>query len=357
MSKKFCSLYSLTRIFKRLKFQSRYTLTASLLSAFLLSGGAALACTWAAYHNGKASVVARTMDWFYDDNMVAKGHGRGIAVKTADTPNALTYTSKYASLQMHSFNGLVTDAMNEKGLQASALFLEGSEIPAPLDGRSDVSCINLLDFFVSNFATVQEAVNAIQTINILPPDRSVISSPDGKPLHFPGRHVPFHLALADIFGDKAVIEFWEGELRIYHGGQHDALSNEPHYEIHLASDASGYQPNGSIAPIDRRARARLYMQDMIASEVVEPRHALLAMRGLLASVWAGTDELDPVNKEAYPTIWGALIDQNALAYYISRYNSWCTEKYDFTMFDPGRPEAVTLKAPSCPLPKIEISGS
>ena len=36
------------------------------------------ACTRAAYQNGDASIVVRTMDWWGHDDAVVKGHGKGI---------------------------------------------------------------------------------------------------------------------------------------------------------------------------------------------------------------------------------------------------------------------------------------
>jgi len=326
----------------------------TVLTVFVFNTSTAFACTWAAYHNGNASFVVRTMDWYWDDEMVVKGHGRGIEVKAANTPNALTYTTKYASLQIHSFLDHVTDAMNEKGLQVSILYLQDSEIPVPVDGRRDVDLIYLLCFFVSNFATVREAVDGIKTINILPFHRNVMKNPLGRPIEFSGRHLHFHFALADAAGDKAIIEFIKGEMRIYHGSQYDAMTNEPNMEVHLALEKAGYRPFGGIDPLDRRARARRYMQDMVVRNVTEPERALLAMRGLLTNVWAGTEELDPVDDIPYPTIWGAVIDQNSLTYYITRYNTWCTEKFDFTMFDPSRPEVTVLRSNVCMVSKTNI---
>lgn len=321
----------------------------------LLAGNVAYACSWAAYHNGQAAVVVRTMDWYYDDNMVVKGHGRNLEVKAGSTANAVTYTSKYASIQLHSFPlGIVAEAMNEKGLQASLLYLDNTEIPAPQADRKDLDQLEIIRYIVSNFATVQEVVVNLPQINFVASNANVLNDADGKPIQYKPGHMPFHFAMVDAGGDKAIVEFWQGQLKIYHGKEHNALTNEPNYDVHATLDQFGYVPNGSIQTIDRRARARLYMQDMLARKVSDPQRALLAMRGLLATVYAGTEELDPVDIEVYPTIWGCLADQNSLTYYVSRYNTWCWEIYDFTMFDPNKPEVVTLKAEDCPYAGIEV---
>lgn len=341
-----------------MKSAHRKALALMAISFFLLAGNTAYACSWAAYVNGKAAVVARTMDWYYDDNVAAKGHGRNIEVKAGNTANAITYVSKYASIQLHSFEAeMVVEAMNEKGLQASILYLEGSRMPAPLADRKDLDFFNIIGYIVSNFATVREVVNNLQQINIMPTATPILRGADGNPLDYQANNMPFHFAAADIGGDKAVFEFIEGKLKIYHGKEHKALTNEPKYEVHLTLDEFGYQPNGTIQTIDRRARARLYMEDMAKRNVTDPQRALLAMRGLLASVHAGTEELDPVDNEVYQTIWSALADQTTQTYYLSRYDSWCAELYDFSMFDLQKPEVVTFKATDCSLPRIKVLAS
>ena len=79
---------------------------------FTLAANPALACSWAAYANGPVAIVARTVDWYHSDEAVARGCGRGLKTKAADSPNGLEYTAKYASIQIDSFGGLISDALN-----------------------------------------------------------------------------------------------------------------------------------------------------------------------------------------------------------------------------------------------------
>lgn len=313
----------------------------------IMTGGTSRACTWAAFHAPETAIVARTMDWTIDDHAVVRGHGRGGLARTADTPNAVEYSAKYASLQIDSFRGVVAEAMNEKGLQGSILFLDGSVLPAPKPGRVDVDPNRFLAYAVSSFATVKELVDHLDEINFIPAPLSIPDG-DGRPLEYPPEQWPGHFALADANGDKAVIEFIDGEVKLYFGPEHDALSNEPPYAIHQAFDFIGYRPTGSISTIDRRSRAKNYLRDMHERGVDSPRRALLAMRGLLAGVTSGTEAPDPEDGEVYPTLWTALADQKTGKYYVSRYDRWCSEIYDFSMFASERPEVVTLAAEGCP---------
>lgn len=325
-------------------------LTAAI-SAFAVPPSAP-ACTWAAFANGGAAVVARTVDWYCSDGAVVKGCGRNVKVKAAPTPNALEYTAKYASIQIHSFaDGLVSDAMNEKGLQGAILYLDGSALPAVRSDRKDVDPYGFIAYAVSTCATVREVVDALDRINFIPMP-NFLPGADGEQLADKPENWPYHYALADATGDRVIIEFAAGKMNVYHGADEDALTNEPTYDVHKAIEEFGYRPDPSIATIARRARARQYLKAMRERGVDSQPRALMAMRGLLASVFAGIEEVDPVDNETYPTQWWGLADQVDKRYYITRLESWCTEVYDFSMFDPGKAEVVTLTPAGCPHPAI-----
>ena len=330
--------------------RTRRGIAFAIVTMFLaVTAGPSFACSWAAYTEGSASVVARTMDWYFDDDAVVKGHGRGVSVKANDTPNALEYKSTYASIQIHSFEpGIVIEGMNEKGLQCSVLFLDDSGLPPPDPARKDVGVLNFVSYVVSNFATVREATSALATINVAPASIAAIFSQIETPLEYDPQKAPLHFAMADTGGDRAIVEFIDGKVKVYHGASHDTLTNEPHYDVHLYLDSVGYRPDGSNLPADRRARARQMLADMRARKVDESRRALLAMRGVLATVHAGTEQVDFVEDDVYPTIWSALADQKGGTYYLWRYDAWNPEYYDFGMFDPAKPEVVTLASPETP---------
>ena len=323
---------------------------------FTLAANPALACSWAAYANGPVAIVARTVDWYHSDEAVARGCGRGLKTKAADSPNGLEYTAKYASIQIDSFGGLISDALNEKGLQGSILYLDGSTLPPVRADRKDVDPYKFIAYAVSNFATVKEVVDNLETLNFLP-KANALKDASGKVIATRPENWPFHYALADAGGDRVIIEFIDGKAKVYHGKDHDTMANEPEYLVHKTLEAFKYRAGGTISTIDRWGRARQYLKDMSERNVTDNDRALMAMRGLLASMWAGTDEIDRADNKVYPTQWGALADQKAGRYYFSRIESWCTEVYDFSMFDPSRPESVALKAQPCPYAPLKAGGA
>lgn len=324
--------------------------------ALILSAGPAAACSWAAFATGNCAVVARTVDWYSNDSAKPKGVGRGVAQKTSDTANGREYTTKYASIQLECFGFMGGEGMNEKGLQGSMLFLEGSALPPAQPGRTDLNPFALIPYALGNFASVKELVDSLDGFNFTPTKMN-LPAPEGGVIQHPPENFPGHFAFADATGDRAIIEFVDGKVVVYHGKEYDAMTNEPDMTIQLAFEYFGYQPNGTVTTIDRRMRARHYLRDMHERGVDSTPRALLAMRGLLASVWAGTEEIDRTsNNEVYPTIWGVLADQVNKRYYLNRVYTMCTEVYDFTMFDASRPEVVALPMPGCRYPDIEIKG-
>lgn len=303
----------------------------------------AFACSWAEYSDGTYSAVARTMDW-YDDRLEIFGYGRGLTLKTSDTQGGVEYTTKYASIEFYSLDAAVADVMNEKGLTGSALLLEESYYPDPVSGKIDVSPINILTYFVSSFATVQEIVDIIYDINILPVLIPEISDSGLIQAVSDPHVVPLHYAFSDKTGDNLIIEILGGEVKIYHGKDHNVLTNDPNYEMmRYLTDVMYYKAHNTIETWDRFAASKQYLADMESREVAGQNNILLAMRGLLAQMNDGTDETDKTyNNEVYPTVWGVVADQTSCTYYVSYYNKWHTEIYDFQSFDVNKAEIVPL---------------
>lgn len=340
--------------------------------AMVLACNSAFACSWAAFFAPKQgaagdagaeaaiAVVGRTMDWGYSDNAVVRGVKAGTELYTAEARyNPMKYTAKYASIQITCFKpDLIGEALNEKGLQGSLLYLEGAKLP---DYRENVPGVNpfwFLGYVVSVFDSVEEVVRYLREgeFNLLH-----LANPMAEG-SLPSPYLPFHYAFADASGGSAIVEFIDGELRIYDDPSDNALTNEPPYHIHKALDLAYYRPNGSIATFDRRARARLYLDDMHKSgKVVDAPTAIMAMRGLLASVFAGTEEIDrsipeadpgKVKENIYPTQWWTVIDLKEPTYYLTRIESWCAEIYDFAMVAAMERERGVLLPEECPNPKI-----
>lgn len=352
------------------KHSGPFAALAFLLVACLVCNPAA-ACSWALFtlpdpKPGEApgeatvAVVGRTMDWEYSDDAVVWGVKAGARLRTAEAQhNPLSYTAKYASIQITSFApDLVSEAMNEKGLQGSALYLEGSKYPEYRENAHGMNPLWFIGYAVSMFDSVDQVVRCVREggFNFLHVANPLVEGSQPSP------YLPIHFAFADAKGGRAIIEFLDGEAAVHADWSDNALTNEPPYPVHKALELAKYRPNGSISTIDRRARANLHLRDMYKSgKVVDSPTAIMAMRGLLASVFAGMEEIDrsipesdpaKTREHVYPTQWWTVIDLKNTTYYLTRIESWCAEVYDFSMVAAMEGQRDVLRPERCPFPNI-----
>jgi choloylglycine hydrolase len=291
------------------------------------------------------------MDWHGYDEAEVLGTGKGVETKYAATENAVSGVSQYATLKIKSFaqatssmgNSLVAEAMNDQGLEARILYLgrEYTAFPEGSAGTPDVSSLQVPNWAVDNYATVEGVIDAIQNGKVDIIEDEVCNLP-GKEGHC--TQAPVHYQFADKTGDKAVVEFVHGELKVYRGDNAAQLSNNPELAVHLEFDANGKKSDGSIHPIDRRLRAKEIITDMYVRNVTDSDQAKVAMRAVANSTFAGYEQLDYTldNPATFPTLWTVHTDRNSGEWVLDRHDTWAAEKYDFTQFDNTISESVSL---------------
>lgn len=322
---------------------------AVVLSISSIYSSTALACSRGQYSDGKYSVVARTFD-FTSDDVVAYGYPRGIKLKSSLSDKGFEYTTKYASIQMVSFGGTsVSDALNEKGLHASFLYLGGASGPKAKPNAAELSFEKIVQWSVSNFATIDELIKGLEKVNIslaISPELLAVTA--GTDLvdevaegEIPNE--PMHAMFTDASGDNLILEAYDGKLNFYHGKEHDVLTNNPDYRTQLILlEEMQYKPYNTIASHDRFASAKQYLADMKSRKVSGKENIIWGMRGLVSTVHAGMDELDPTTDEIFPTVWSVVVDQTDKVYYLEKYDKWAAEIYDFKSFDLNAKKAVKL---------------
>ena len=74
-----------------------------------------------------------------------------------------------------------------------------------------------MQYFLDNYATVEEAVAAMQD-----PPFTVVSKPVEN-----GMAALIHMAISDATGDSAIFEYLDGKLVIHHGRQYVVMTNSP----------------------------------------------------------------------------------------------------------------------------------
>lgn len=288
-------------------------LASALALVAALGAPAADACTRVTYlgPDGR-NLTGRSMDWSLPMLSNLWIFPRGMARNGAAGPRSLEWTSKYGSVITSGYDISTVDGMNEKGLVANLLWLLHSEYPKD-DGKTPrMSLAIWAQFFLDNFATVDEAVTYLRDH---PFDTATKDVPDQ-----PGRLTTVHLSLSDASGDSAILEWIGGKLEIHHGREYRVMTNDPPYPQQLAIQKYWADVNpreslpGSTRSPDRFVRAGVYADMVQQSD--DPRVAAAAAFSVVrnASVPFGVSIPDMPNLST--TRWRTVADQKSRVYYV-----------------------------------------
>lgn len=284
--------------------------TAMFAAVTALSAPDADACTRAVYIGNDGNIITgRNLDWNEDIPTNLYVFPRGIRRAGYDTDSTLTWTSRYGSVSAVSYDIGVSDGMNEKGLVANILYLPGTSYSYPGDTRLYMSSSVWAQWVLDNFATVDEAVAAIAQ------DRFRIDAPS-----MPGGSVTtIHLAISDVTGNSAIVEYIDGRLKLYTGKQYQVLTNAPPFDEQLIINKY-WETVGGLNMLpgtnrsqDRFVRASFYI-DAIPADA-EPRLALAGVFGVLFNCSVPVGMHVEGHPELSATRWRTVGDQKRLVYY------------------------------------------
>ena len=102
------------------------------------------------------------MDWVVEIGTNLWLLPRGVARTGQAGPGSMEWTSKYGSVVATGYDISTTDGMNEKGLTAQLLWLVESQYPKPRPDKPGLSLSLWAQYVLDNFATVAEAVAALE---------------------------------------------------------------------------------------------------------------------------------------------------------------------------------------------------
>ena len=163
-------------------------------------------------------IVGRSLDWKTPIPTNIYVYPRGMAKKSHSLAGAITWTSKYGSVYAVSYDGGVTEGMNEKGLVVNGLFCKGTVYENDsAKNRPPMSLAVFPAWILDLCASTPEAVALVGAhgFNISG------ATFDG------GTVSALHWGITDAAGRCAVIEFDHGNIRIYQGEDMPAMTNDP----------------------------------------------------------------------------------------------------------------------------------
>lgn len=165
-------------------------------------------------------IVGRSLDWktpiptnlyVYPAGMHKRGHS---------LPGAVEWTSRYGAVYAVSYDGGITEGMNEKGLVINGLFCKGAVYSNDTNsGRAPMSMAMFVGWLLDMNATTPEVVEVLKqhqfTISGSTFDGGTVSA--------------LHWGVTDAEGRCAIFEFVDGDIHIYQGQNMIAMANDPTY--------------------------------------------------------------------------------------------------------------------------------
>lgn len=278
-------------------------------------------------------IVGRSLDWKTPIPTNIYIYPRGIEKRSHSLEGAITWKSRYGAVYAVSYDGGVTEGMNEKGLVINGLFCKGTIYVNPsTEGRPPMSLAMFVPWMLDNYATTPEVVAALKkqdfTISGATFDGGTVSA--------------LHWGITDAEGRSAILEFHDGNVEIYEGDRIPMLTNDPQYpkmqainDYWLSVGGVNFLPGG-VRSTDRFVRG--YFFDGHVDKTADPDLALSIVRSIMNNVsvpYQYTPEGEP---NVSSTQWRSYSCIKSLRYYFDMANQLGTYYVDLNEVDlrPGQ---------------------
>lgn len=225
---------------------------ASVLASLIFTSPEARSCSRVLYvGDSTLRIVGRSLDWKTPIPTNLYVYPRGISKTGNVTDNAVKWISKYGSVYAVGYDGGVTEGMNEKGLVINGLFCKNTVYDnVSTKGRPAMSLAVFVAWLLDMNATTAEVCDVLRKHDF---DISGATF-DG------GTDASLHWGVTDAQGNCAMIEFDNGDIRIYEGKDIPVLTNDPQWiEMNAINDywlkiGGGNMLPGTVKSPDRFVR-------------------------------------------------------------------------------------------------------
>ena len=292
-----------------------------LLFALLLACGNAFACSRVVFlGQDSLTLVGRTLDWRTPIPTNLYVYPRGMKKQGMPSGNTYHWKSKYGSVLAVSYDGGVTEGMNEKGLVMNALFCKGSIYRTSAGGKlRSMSLAVFVSYFLDNFETVDEVAQWLKENEF-----GIYGETFDE-----GTTAALHWAITDRSGNTLVMEFQNGQLYVYVSCDYRVLTNDPPFEQIRAIDNYWKQIGGAnslpgtVRSPDRFARASFFIEHVPTN--VDYKVAAAEVLSVLNNVAVPLGYELEGSPNLSSTQWRSVADSKNLIYYFGL-------SYQFSVF-------------------------
>jgi penicillin V acylase-like amidase (Ntn superfamily) len=242
-------------------------------------------CTRVLWNTNEIAVLTgRTMDWPESTEPLIVAFPRGLDRdgglmhgEVVVPENPLRWTSTHASLATTVYGIGTVDGLNEAGFAVHALYLKTTDVGVRDPNLAGLHIGLWAQYLLDRASTVSEALALMDGFQLV-----MVSA------H--GFEATMHLAIEDVSGDSAILEFDAGEIVVHHGREFRLMTNDPTYDeqLKLLSAQDFSHPSseislpGNVNAIDRFQRAAYY--SALLPEPVDERQAVAGVMAIMRNV-------------------------------------------------------------------------
>lgn len=268
------------------------------------------ACSRIVYHGlDSLYVIGRSLDWKTPIPTNIYVYPAGIH-KYGAPDGGVEWTSKYGAVYAVGYDGGVTEGMNEKGLVINGLFCKGTVYNnTQTESRPPISLAMFVAWLLDMNETTDEVVAVLQKH-----DFSIFGATfDG------GTVSALHWGITDASGKTAMLEFDNGDIKIYYPDNYWAMTNDPQWPSMTAIlaywDRVGGQNMlpGTVASADRCVRANYFVHHV--KSVADPDLATSICRSVMMNVSVPYTYMIEGSPELSSTQWRSYSDTKERRYW------------------------------------------
>lgn len=198
------------------------------------------ACTGISFKAADGSyVVARTIEWAggtLKSEYTIVPRGEELVSYTPQGRNGMKFKVKHGFVGMSVVEpGFVAEGMNEAGLSAGLFYFPNYGSYATYDAQKNdntIADLQLVQWMLSQFATIDEVVAALPTIHVVSLEPSMLT---------------IHWRIAEPSGRQVVLEIINGEYHV-HENKIGVLTNSPDFTWHITNLNNYVNLHPGVAP-------------------------------------------------------------------------------------------------------------
>lgn len=257
-------------------------------------------------------MVGRTLDWRTPIPTNIYVYPAGVEKQSMPEGPMYRWISKYGSVVAVSYDGGITEGLNDQGLVMNSLFCKTAVYRTPEIAGSGTPVMSLsviISYFLDNFATVDEVAQWLETNDFAIAGKTFDS----------GTVSLLHFGLTDRSGETLLMEYVDGKLTTYRGRDLLVLTNDPNYTDMKAINkywqniGGTHMLPGTVTSPDRFVRADFFINHV--PKAVSTLDAWAELSSIMAYVSVPMGYELPGSPNVSSTQWRSISDCQNLKYY------------------------------------------